>query len=353
MSIEAALDEIATKLKGFGSALETEEATKNALVMPFISRVLGYDVFNPQEVVPEFVADVGTKKGEKVDYAIMRDGGIQMLIEAKPVGAPLSLENASQLTRYFTVCSARIGVLTNGRHWLFYTDLDKANIMDGKPFLRLDLLDIDAYSLPELKKLTKESFDLDSILAAAEELKYVSAVKAEVAKEFATPSTDMVRLLSKRVYDGSFTAKVQGAFEGVVAKAMRQYITEQVNSRLKTALNDPQQASAGTTSEEVAQAVDEIHTTEEEREAFMIVRAILASEVDVERVVARDRKTYFGVLLDDNNRKPICRFHFNAQSVKHLGTFDADKNETRHQIFSLNDIYKYVEELRQAVRSYL
>lgn len=353
MSMETALEGIASKLRDYGDSLETEEATKNALVMPFISRVLGYDVFNPNEVVPEFVADVGIKRGEKVDYAVMQDDKVQMLIEAKPVGSSLSLENASQLTRYFTVCSARIAVLTNGRNWLFYTDLDKANIMDGKPFLRLDLLDIDQYALPELKKLTKESFDLDSILAAAEELKYVSSVKAEVAKEFASPSPEMIRLLAKRVYDGSFTAKIQTAFEQVVAKAMRQYIAEQVNSRLKTALNDgAQEPSVGVPSEDVADAVEEIHTTQEELEAFMIVKAILASEVDLNRVAARDRKTYFGVLLDDNNRKPICRFHFNAQSVKHLGTFDAEKNETKHQIFTLNDIYKYVDELRGAVRNY-
>lgn len=212
MSIESALEDIAGKLHDYGDTLETEEATKNALVMPFISNVLGYDVFNPHEVVPEFVADVGTKRGEKVDYAIMRDGTVQMLIEAKSVGAALSLENSSQLTRYFTACSAKIGVFTNGRNWLFYTDLDKANVMDSKPFLRLDLLEIDSYALPELKKLTRESFDLDSILAAAEELKYVSSVKAEVAKEFSSPSPEMIRLLAKRVYDGSLHGQDPSSF---------------------------------------------------------------------------------------------------------------------------------------------
>jgi len=353
MSIESALEDIAGKLHDYGDTLETEEATKNALVMPFISNVLGYDVFNPHEVVPEFVADVGTKRGEKVDYAIMRDGTVQMLIEAKSVGAALSLENSSQLTRYFTACSAKIGVLTNGRNRLFYTDLDKANVMDSKPFLRLDLLEIDSYALPELKKLTRESFDLDSILAAAEELKYVSSVKAEVAKEFSSPSPEMIRLLAKRVYDGSFTAKIQAAFEQIVAKAMRQYISEQVNSRLKIALNEgAHDPEPRVPSEDVAEAVEEIHTTQEELEAFMIVKAILVSEVDLNRVVARDRKTYFGVLLDDNNRKPICRFHFNAESVKYLETFDADKKGTKHQIFSLNDIYKYVSELRDVVHNY-
>lgn len=356
MAFEDALEDAAKKLSEFGSSLSTEEATKNALIMPFISRVLGYDVFNPQEVVPEFVADVGSRKGEKIDYAIMRDGSVQMLIECKQVGAPLSLENSSQLTRYFTVCSARLGILTNGRHWLFYTDLDKPNVMDAKPFLRLDLSEIDPNTLPELKKLTKDTFDIESVMAAAEELKYVSAVKAEVAKEFTTPSADLVRMLAKRVYDGSLTAKVQATFEGVVAKALRQYITDQVNARLKTALDgQPAVASTGIPSQEVAEAVTDspINTTAEEAESFLIVRAILASEVEVDRIVARDRQSYFGVLLDDNNRKPICRFHYNSQSVRYLGTFDADKNETKHQVFAANDIYKYADVLRATVRNYL
>lgn len=361
MTFEDALAEAAERLSDFGDSLETEEATKNALVMPFIAKVLGYDVFNPQEVVPEFVCDVGSRRSEKIDYAVKRDGAVQMLIEAKPVGAALSLENASQLTRYFSVASARIGVLTNGRNWLFYTDLDKPNVMDAKPFLRLDLSDIDPYALPELKKLTKETFDLDSVLAAAEELKYVSSIKAEVAREFTTPSTDVVKLFARRVYDGSLTARMMEIFEKVTGKAMRQYLNDQVNTRLKTALDSSDQAPVAPApidgdGEEPAEGradPDGIVTTEDEFEAFYIVRAIVASEVSVSRVVARDRQSYFGVLLDDNNRKPICRFHFNGRSVKYLGVFDENKAETRHQVFEVNDIYQYAEGLRATVRRYL
>lgn len=351
--MESALADIAEKLDGYGDDLQTEEATKNALIMPFISRVLGYDVFNPGEVIPEFVADVGSRKSEKVDYAIMHDGHVQMLIEAKQAGAPLSLENATQLTRYFTVVSARIGVLTNGRHWLFYTDLDKPNIMDAKPFLRLDIADVDNYTLPELRKLTKESFDLDSILAAAEELKYVSAAKAEVAREFSTPSPELIRLFAKRIYDGSITAKVQATFEGILTKAMRQFITEQVNGRLKTALDGDQHSSQPETMVEAEPAPQsKIVTTEEEKEAFLIVRAILASEVPLERVAARDRQSYFGVLLDDNNRKPICRLYLDSPTIKRIGIFGPGKIETKHQIFNLNDIYGHADDLRTAVHCY-
>ena len=119
MEFEESLNQVAAKVRDLKEGIETEEATKNAFIMPFIGQVLGYDVFNPTEVVPEFTADVGVKKGEKVDYALVHDGQVQILIECKKIGVPLSLENASQLYRYFAVTNARIGVLTNGQVWNF------------------------------------------------------------------------------------------------------------------------------------------------------------------------------------------------------------------------------------------
>src|SRR5215207_4868836 len=99
----------------------TEEATKNAFIMPFI-QMMGYDVFNPLEVVPEFIADIGIKKGEKVDYAIIKDGNPIVLIECKHWSADLNPHN-SQLFRYFHTTSAKFGILTNGIVYRWYTDL--------------------------------------------------------------------------------------------------------------------------------------------------------------------------------------------------------------------------------------
>lgn len=160
MEFEERLSALAAKIQNQRDAIQTEEATKNAFVMPFISTILGYDIFNPLEVVPEFTADVGVKRGEKVDYAIMREGEVQMLIECKKSAEALRIEHASQLFRYFSVTNARIAVLTNGEIYNFYTDLDAPNKMDDRPFLVLDLNDIDETLLPELRKLSKENFDL-------------------------------------------------------------------------------------------------------------------------------------------------------------------------------------------------
>lgn len=205
MEFEERLAALATKVRDQRDAIQTEEATKNAFIMPFISTILGYDVFNPLEVVPEFTADVGVKRNEKVDYAVMRGGEVQILIECKRSTGQLRIEHASQLFRYFSVTNARIAVLTNGEVYNFYTDLDRPNTMDERSFLVLDLGDVDETLLPELKKLTKDVFDLDSVISAAEELKYVGALKRTIAAQFREPEEDLVRHLTPRVYDGRFT----------------------------------------------------------------------------------------------------------------------------------------------------
>jgi len=358
------LTSLATKVQQQKATIGTEEATKNAFVMPFISLVLGYDVFNPNEVIPEFTADVGTKKGEKIDYAIVKDGELQMLIEAKTVGSPLSLNHASQLFRYFATTNARIAILTNGQHFHFFTDLDKPNRMDEKPFLQLDLLDLDETLIPEVQKLTKDAFDLDSVVSAAEELKYIGALKRALAAQFREPDDEWIKALTNRVYDGAFTQRVKEQFRVLVAKAMKQFLADQVNDRLKAALGGqsyPDSADlplTGTAAaeESVAEAkqTDDrgIETTLEEIEGYQIVRAIACSEVPPARIVHRDTKSYMGILLDDNNRKPIARLHFNT-GQKYLGLFDENKVETRHAITSLDEIYEHAEHLRKTIHNYL
>lgn len=355
------LNSLATKVRAQKNSIQTEEATKNAFVMPFISAVLGYDVFNPLEVVPEFTADVGLKRGEKIDYAIMRDGEVQILIEAKKCGSALSLENASQLYRYFGVTNARIALLTNGIVYQFYTDLDDPNRMDSKPFLVLDLEDIDNSVVPELAKLTKESFDLGSVISAAEELKYVGQLKREIAAQFKQPGDDWVKFFTSKVYEGAFTQKVREQFTVLVDKAANQYLKDQVNARLKSALGAegglaespdlPTSNTAPTVAVDDLESNPEVETTEEELDGYSIVKAIACSEVKPQRIFHRDAKSYFAILIDDNNRKSIARLHFNGRQ-KYLGLFDEDKVETRHPIDSLDEIYNHAEQIRATARRF-
>lgn len=367
MDIAERAQALALKIRKHKEGIETEEATKNAFVMPFISTVLGYDVFNPAEVIPEFTADVGTKRGEKIDYAIVHNGQVQVLVEAKKINDPLRIEHASQLFRYFAVTNARIAVLTNGQVYEFYTDLDAPNRMDAKPFLVLDFADIDDTLLPELAKLTKESFDLDSVISAAGELKYIGQLKRILAAQFKEPEDEWVKFLTTRVYEGAFTQRVRDQFGPLVAKAARQFLNEQVNDRLKNALGGPdsyvsvssgsiiqpeQPEPAPAAEAGPADDTERVVTTEEELEGYRIVRAIVCGEVPAARVAARDTKTYFGVLLDDNNRKPIARLWFN-RSKKYLGVFDENKVETRLPISAVEDIYQHADHLRTTVARYL
>ncbi|MEQ5341241.1 type I restriction endonuclease [Enterobacter hormaechei] len=358
MEFTERLNALSTKIRQQIEVINTEEATKTAFVMPFIHNVLGYDVFDPSEVTPEFVCDIGTKKGEKIDYAIMKNNDVQILIECKKIGESLHINHASQLFRYFHVTNARISILTNGQIYRFYTDLDAPNKMDEKPFLEVDLLDIDENVIPELKKLTKSSFDLESIINAAGELKYVSQIKRILHTQLNNPEDDFVKFFASRVYDGMLTQKVRESFQNLTKKAASQYINDQVNERLKSAITGitPAVVEAPT---ETQQSEDdeqkdesEIITTLEELEGFHIVKTITRAVLEAPRITHRDTKSYCGILVDDNNRKPLCRLHFN-RTQKYIGLFDLEKNETRHPISTVDDIYSFADILKATAALYI
>lgn len=334
---------------------QTEEATKNAFIMPFIS-ALGYDVFNPLEVIPEFTSDVGTKKGEKVDYAIKKDDQIIILIECKWSGADLDKVHASQLYRYFSVTSARFAILTNGIEYEFYSDIDEPNKMDSKPFFVFNMLHFEDHQINELKKFTKSAFSLEDILTTASTLKYAGAIKKILDEELKAPSEEFVRFFASQVYDGRLTQPVMEQFTKIVKEARTQFINERINERLKTALSANQgEPSAEELADEEENGEDTslrdgVETTQDELDGFNVVKAILREVVDVSRVTMRDTKSYCGILLDDNNRKPICRLRFNT-SQKYLGLF-TNKNEDKVEIDNVDEIFKHSERLKAVIGEY-
>lgn len=347
MNLEENLRSISERVRNNSSAMATEEALKTAVVLPFL-RALGYDVFDPSEVIPEFIADAVGKKGEKVDYAIKIDGQIRILIECKPISTTLEKKHLDQLFRYFTVTSAKFAILTNGRTFNFYTDLEEPNKLDTRPFLIFDITDIQQTTLVELRKFEKSAFDVTAILATAERLKFTSGIKQEISKLIEEPSDDFVRMLARNVYEGKITAQVKEMLTSVVRTAFREVIMDSVKSRLSNALAETEQVVAQI--EEPVQEEPEIVTTEEEREGFMIVRAIVRDTIAAKRVFMRDAKSYCAVLIDDNNRKPLARLHFN-RSVKYAGFFDGDAEE-RIIIESLDQIYDFSERLRATAQKY-
>lgn len=338
--------------------VQTEEATKSALIMPFIN-ALGYNVFDPTEVVPEYTADVGTKKGEKVDYAILKDGKPIILFECKWCGADLSNTHASQLYRYFSVTEARIAILTNGVTYRFYSDLEEPNKMDKKPFLVFDMLNVQENLVRELKKLAKESFDLDEMVSSASDLKYTREIKRILDAQLTAPTDDFVRYFGSQVYSGRMTQNVKEQFAEIVRKALNQFLNEKINARLQQAVLVTGETATETEVEQQAEEVqeetplsreDRITTTEEELEAFYIVKSILRNTVDLNRIAHRDTISYFGILLDDNNRQPICKLHLNSDKIKYLTVCDKNNKGEKIEIASLDDIYQHSSRLTAAVQ---
>ena len=333
-------------------SIQTEEATKNAFVMPFLQS-LGYDVFNPLEVVPEFIADIGIKKGEKIDYAIFKDGHPTILIECKDWRQNLNVHDG-QLLRYFHVSKAKFGLLTNGIVYRFYSDLVAPNKMDEKPFLEFNITEIKDNQIEELKKFHKANFDAESIVNTASEMKYMNELKHLLHQELTEPSSEFVKYFAKQVYPSVVTAKVLEQFTELTKKSIEHYISDLITERLKTALSkedEKNKVENEISAEQNLEDISKINTTEEELEAFLIVKTILRQKVPATRVTYRDAQSYFAIFLDDNNRKAICRLYLNG-GKKYIGTLDENKKETKFEIGTLDEIFNYSEILLKTTELY-
>jgi hypothetical protein len=348
---------LSTKILRQKDGILTEEATKNAFIMPFIA-ALGYDVFDPLEVVPEYIADQGIKKGEKVDYAIMQNGQPIMFFECKSCNSALGDSHASQLFRYFSShTSLRIGILTNGISYHFYSDLENSNVMDSKPFLEFDMLDIHDAQVGELKKLTKASFNVEEILSAASELKHAKEIRRVLEQQLDDPTDDFVKYILSAAYSGRQTQKIVSQFKDITKKAFNQFVNEKINERLKSAMtNDPgvrQNVTESTSPQHGgAEEQDGVVTTVEEIEGYMIVKSIVREVISPERVVMRDGVAYCSILIDDNNRKLLCRLYFNSNKKKYVGILDENKVETKVPVTSLDDIFSLADNLKAVARRF-
>jgi len=338
MDFKDQIAQLASRVDKMIPQIQTEEATKNALVMPFI-QILGYDVFNPFEVNPEFIADLGIKKGEKVDYAIMLEGQPCILVECKHHLENLDPHN-SQLFRYFHTTKAKFGLLTNGLVYRFYTDLIEKNKMDNTPFFEFKLTEIKETEIAELKKFHKSYFNIENITNTASELKYLNELKTLIHNEIAEPSEPFVTFFTKQVYPGVLTAKIKEQFTPIIKRSFNQLISDSINDRLKSALNQEKEKEVkDAVIVDATSAQTNIVTTEEEMEGFFIVKSILREVIDPKRISFRDAQSYFAILLDDNNRKTICRLYLGNK--KYLVVLS--------EISSIDDLFSKADLLKAAV----
>ncbi len=352
---------LANRVASAKDMIQTEEATKNAMIMPFI-QALGYNVFDPMEVTPELISDIGTKKGEKVDYAILKDGAPIMLFECKKAGGDLNINHASQLFRYFHVTEARFAVLTNGVLYRFFTDLEQPNKMDEKPFFEFNMLDFKDRDVEELKKFAKSKFDVESILTTASDLKYTKVIKNRLKEWLAEPPEDFVRLLTSDLIGSKrFTPAIRDQFTNITKYAAEILLADKINERLKGAMAPDLPASkpanidnmAAQENTSSASSEPQIETTLEEIEGLHSVRAILRTLVNPKRIVMRDALSYCAILLDDNNRKPICRLRFNNTKNLRVGLFNEKKEEYIESLESVDDIFGFSEQLAATLALYV
>lgn len=349
MELDEKLYSLSERIKQLKEKIQTEEATKQSLIMPFF-QALGYDVFNPLEFVPEFTADVGIKKGEKVDYAILKDNEPIILIEAKPCNDDLS-KHDSQLFRYFGTTKARFAILTNGIIYKFFSDLDQPNIMDKKPFYILDMENLSEQSIAYVEKFIKANLDIDNILNTASDLKYLNLTKLAFKELMENPSDEFVRLLlNTGIYDGVKNQKVIDKFKPITKRAMNQYINEKLSSKFKETLTSGDNEK----DEDIEDSKEEskIVTTIDELNSYAIVKSILRKEIEPQRIFYKDTESYFGILLDNNIRKWILRINLNSRN-KHIIIPDENKKGIRYDIDTIDDIYNYEKEIIDSLKRYM
>lgn len=339
MDFKEKLQQYIERLKNIKDSLQTEEATKMSLILPFF-QILGYDVFDPLEFCPEYTADVGIKKGEKVDYAILLNGQPIFLIEAKTVGTKLDRHSA-QLFRYFVATPAKFGILTNGVEYKFYTDLDETNKMDKDPFLYINLLDIKDNEINQLSKFQKQNLSVDEILDIASLLKYNSVFKNYIDKQFKNPTDEFVKLFLQPVYKGVKTQSVIEKFRPIVAKALNDYINELITNKFQSALDTPSSTP---------ETIDNIETGEHWN-FLSEVKNVLKDTLDVSKLGLKHTTSYTAVLYEQNVRKWICRLTLGTQ--KSLIIPDENKNEVRIPIGDISEISNYSNELIEIANRYI
>lgn len=356
MDFQDGLKVLSEKILKFKDQVPNEEATKTAFIMPFFD-LLGYDTRNPIEFVPEFTADIGLKKGEKVDYAIFLDGTPIILIEAKSCTVQLD-NHDDQLLRYFHTSKAKIGILTNGIIYKFYTDLDEPNKMDSKPFLEINLLGIKDNEINELKKFFKSNFDMTNILSTAEELKYSNAIKKVFQSQIETPDETFIDFFTNLVYEGKKTKAVKEKFSGLVQKSINEVLNDIVRTKLENALNTKQHnitSQETAAKDQVDETVDKlleqaglIVTTDEEIQGYNIIRSILSEIIDINRITYKDTVNYMNTLLDGRATKWVVRMYLNSKT-KYISfpLFEGVVKEERVKIDKIEDLFKYRDRIKE------
>lgn len=335
------------KAQKIGATLGTEEATKTALIMPFI-QLLGYDVFDPSEVIPEYQAQAGVKKDQRVDYAICKNGEPIILIEAKAFGSTLDKEQLDQLKRYFPfVKSARVGILTDGNRYRFFSDLEADNVMDDSPYMELALDSLEEDTLSKLLFLAKDKYNADSMVRQAEQLKYTKQFKSILTQQFEAPEEDFFLFFARKVWTGRITENVKDKLTPLLKESFRQWTEERINDRLRKAIEGDGKQEA-----EELPAIGDADPAPNELDilGLNIVKAILAGTCDTSRLSLRANKSYCALVLDENIRKTLVRFYFQNPERLRMDLYGHMRVDPPFPIPSVESIYEHRDQILEIFR---
>lgn len=291
---------LSEKILKLRDEVKTEESTKTSMILPLF-QILEYDIFNPKELTAEFIADIGIKKGEKVDYLISKNNIPIFLVECKKWNEPI-IEHRGQLLRYYHTSKAKFGILTNGIIYEFFTDSENPNIMDDKPFFTFNFEKFDENDLDMFIKFSKSLYDENLILEEVERIKYLSKFKNIILSELSNPSKEFSDLIIKQVYSGRLTKKQFDIYFSIFNQALKELFSNQENS-IKT------EKESG------------IITTEEELEVFNF---ILDSFPEYSNILSyKDFKGHFSIIVNNNTRKCVLKALFN-QKKKYIILWEGD-----------------------------
>jgi len=335
-----------------------EEATKMALIVPFLN-ALGYDIYDPTEVMPEYVADFATKKAgqfEKVDYALAINGTIVMLVEAKARGQKAEAHDG-QLSRYFNgLIKTKVAIVTNGTEYRFFTDLRDKNFMDKEPFFSFNVLQYDLKDIENLKFFHRDNFDAAAISRQAEEMVYVKGMTHLIGNLLRSPSEEFVRFLVTELgkvalsyeVQGRITNKVIEKFEPIVKKSVQSSLLELMTRSLSQEMAQTVETDNTSKSAEVEEIEEEVQeqepeeaklvTTDEEIEAFEKIKAIVeTSAIYRLEVKYKDTVNYFGVNLGKNNWW-FLRLYLSAQKKSFIARISVDEAQPLTPDFEVQEV---------------
>lgn len=341
MAFQDEIRSFASKIDSLKDHIHTEEATKTSIILPLF-HLLGYDIFNPAEFCPEYIADVGIKKGEKVDYAILNNGSPIILIEVKSINQKLD-KHDSQLFRYFATTNAKFAILTNGIIYRFYTDLKESNKMDKDPFFQFDFSDLSDDKIVSLSQFTKKNFNVKTIMESASLMRYANYFKSIFSEQLENPSDDFIKFFLKGIFPGTKTQSVLEKFRPILKETLNAYINDLVSQKI------PDHVETTT----IADSDETFHPdlSNSQLEAYRIIKNILSKDALDSDITFKVTESYLAILYRGNSRKWLCRYLENsAQSLLILP--DENKRELRYKLNGIADIQNYALDICQVFYRY-